>query len=59
MGGRFADSKGALIIWKVESLVEARKIAEADPLVIGDLLTFELREWPVAFDYTQNHPKVH
>ena len=58
MGGRFADLKGALILWRVDSVEEARGIAEKDPLVIEGLLTYDLREWPASFDYTRTPPLV-
>ena len=58
MGGRFVDAKGALIIWRVESVEEARSIAQRDPLVAENLVTYDIREWPPAFDYTKSPPNV-
>lgn len=58
MAGRFADSKGAMIIWDVESFDEVRAIAKTDPYVTVGLVDYELREWPVLFNYTTSPPKV-
>lgn len=58
MAGRFADALGALIIWKVSSFEESRKLAEEDPYFQGKWITYELREWPAIFDYTMNPPKL-
>ena len=58
MAGRFADLEGALILWRVDSVKEARGIAEKDPYVIEGLLTYDLREWPAIFDYTRTPPIV-
>jgi hypothetical protein len=58
MVGRFADLKGALILWQVASVEEARGIAEKDPYVIEGLVTYDLREWPAIFDYTKTPPLV-
>lgn len=57
MAGRFADAKGAMVIWNVSSLDEAKKLAEKDPyLKEGLLKNYELREWPVLFNYTVKPP---
>ena len=58
MAGRFADLKGALILWRVDSIDEARGIAEKDPYAVEGLATYDLREWPAIFDYTRNPPLV-
>ena len=58
MAGRFADARGAQILWNVNSMDEARKLAEEDPFVKESLLTYELREWPVIFNYTVNPPVI-
>jgi uncharacterized protein YciI len=57
MAGRFADAKGAMILWNTTSVNEARELAEKDPYVKQGLVTFELREWPVSFDYSVRPPK--
>ena len=58
MAGRFADEKGALIIWRVSSMEEARSLADEDPYFLDKWITYELREWPAIFDYTVNPPKL-
>ena len=53
MAGRFADAKGAMILWDANSLDEVKDIAKRDPYVKENLLLdYELREWPVLFNYT-------
>jgi uncharacterized protein YciI len=56
MAGRFADSKGALIVWRVDSLNEAKNLAQQDPYIKKGLVKYELREWTLSFDYTVNPP---
>ena len=58
MAERFADGKGAQILWNVGSLEEAKQLAEEDPFVEDNLLTYELREWPVIFDCTVKPPII-
>ena len=58
MAGRFADEEGALIIWRVASMDEAHSLADSDPYYLDGLITYDLREWPVIFDYTINPPKM-
>ncbi|MHB1907547.1 MAG: YciI family protein [Nitrososphaerales archaeon] len=54
MAGRFADSKGGMILWKGDSLEEIKEICKIDPYVKEGLLkNYELREWPVLLDYTK------
>jgi uncharacterized protein YciI len=43
--GRFADSKGGLIIYTASSLEEATKTAESDPYVTSGARTLEVFEW--------------
>jgi uncharacterized protein YciI len=43
--GRFVDGAGGLVIYMADSLEEARKIAESDPLVTSGARTLELHEW--------------
>jgi uncharacterized protein YciI len=45
MAGPFTDKQGGLVLYKTESLEEARKLAEADPVVVEGARTLELREW--------------
>jgi uncharacterized protein len=50
MAGPFTDKQGGLVIYKADSLEEARKLAEADPVVVEGARTLELREWsPLEF----------
>ena len=43
--GRFADSKGGLVIYVAPSLEEAVKIAESDPYFTSGARTLEVFEW--------------
>ena len=43
--GRFADSKGGMVIYMAESLEDAVKIAESDPYVSSGARTLEVYEW--------------
>ncbi|MGN7469360.1 YciI family protein [Brevibacillus sp. SAFN-007a] len=45
MAGPFTDKQGGMVIYKAESLEEARKLAEGDPVVAEGARTLELREW--------------
>ena len=47
--GRFADGTGGLVIYRAESLEEARKLAESDPYVSSGARALELHEWDVKF----------
>ena len=43
--GRFADSKGGMVIYMAPSLEDAVKIAESDPYVSSGARTLEVFEW--------------
>ena len=43
--GRFADSKGGMVIYMAPSLKDAVKIAESDPYVSSGARTLEVFEW--------------
>lgn len=45
VGGGFANQPGGMIIFKAKDLVEAKKIADHDPLIEKNLYTYELHEW--------------
>lgn len=45
MAGPFTDKQGGMVIYKAESPEEARRLAEADPVVKEGARTLELREW--------------
>ncbi len=45
--GRFADGTGGLVIYKAESIEEARKLAESDPYIISGARSLDLHEWDV------------
>lgn len=45
MAGPFTDKQGGLVIYKADSMEEARHLAEADPVVVEGARTLELREW--------------
>lgn len=43
--GPFTDHSGGLIIYKTESLEEAREIAENDPVILHKSRKLTLKEW--------------
>jgi uncharacterized protein YciI len=43
--GRFADGTGGLVVYKAESLQEARIIAESDPYIASGSRSLEIHEW--------------
>lgn len=45
MAGPFTDKKGGMVIYRADSPEEARKLAEADPVIVEGARTLELREW--------------
>ncbi len=45
LSGPFTDRTGGMILLRAASLEEARAIAEADPLVVAGVDTYDLREW--------------
>ena len=51
--GRFADSKGGLVIYIAPSLEEAVKIAESDPYVTSGARTLEVFEWDMKMTLNQ------
>ena len=51
--GRFADSKGGLIIYAAPSLDEAMKLAESDPYVASGARALEVFEWDMKVNPNQ------
>jgi uncharacterized protein YciI len=43
--GRFADGAGGLVVYRADSLEEAKKIASSDPYVMHGARSLELHEW--------------
>lgn len=43
--GPFTDHSGGLVIYKVDSFEEAKKLAENDPAVLEKSRTLTLKEW--------------
>ena len=43
--GRFTDGAGGMIIYKAESLEEAKKTAEGDPYVKSGARSLDVHEW--------------
>jgi len=54
LSGRFADAKGALIIWRVNSLTEAEELARGDPYYQAGLIDYQLREWNLSLKFPEN-----
>jgi uncharacterized protein len=47
--GKFPDGSGGLVVYKCESLEEARQIAESDPYVRNGVRALDLHEWDMKF----------
>ncbi|MHB2036235.1 MAG: YciI family protein [Nitrososphaerales archaeon] len=58
IAGPFADGKGGCILWRVDSLREAERIAKEDPFFKEANSDFTLREWEIDFDYTMKPPVI-
>jgi uncharacterized protein YciI len=43
--GKFTDDAGGLVIYRAESLEQARKIAQSDPYVSSGARSLEIHEW--------------
>ncbi|WP_139491198.1 YciI family protein [Brevibacillus dissolubilis] len=50
MAGPFTDKLGGMVIYKADSMEEAKALAEKDPAVTEGARTVEVREWsPLEF----------
>ena len=47
LSGPFTDRRGGMLVIKAPSEEAARAIAEADPLVLNGVDTYELRHWRI------------
>ena len=56
MGGRFTDLEGSLMVWKAESVEEVEKLASQDPYCVAGVATFNLRQWNLTWDFTEDPP---
>jgi uncharacterized protein YciI len=54
LSGRFADAKGALIVWRISSLSEAEELAKGDPYYHAGLIDYQLREWNLSLKFVEN-----
>lgn len=45
IGGGFQKEKGGMIVFEAKDFVEAKRIADNDPLIKKDLYTYKLYEW--------------
>lgn len=45
--GPFADGAGGLVIYKADSLEEAKELAEKDPYVVNGVRRLEMHEWKI------------
>lgn len=46
-GGGFINNPGGMIIFIAKDLIEAKKVAEGDPLIVRGLYKYELVEWEI------------
>lgn len=47
--GPFTDHSGGLIIYKVDSIEEAREIMDNDPVIVHKTREYKLNEWKSTF----------
>ena len=45
IGGGFSNTAGGMIIFEAKNLVEAKEVADNDPLIKRNLYKYELFEW--------------
>ncbi|AFZ43241.1 YCII-related protein [Halothece sp. PCC 7418] len=48
--GYWGDFGGGMLLFEADSLEEAQKIVENDPLVKNDCVTYELHEWCIVVE---------
>ncbi|MEM0118007.1 MAG: YciI family protein [Conexivisphaerales archaeon] len=56
LAGRFYDKTGSLMVWRANSVEEARRIASEDPYYVNGITTFILKRWNLTWDFTENPP---
>ena len=49
--GKWSDNSGGLLIFRAESIDEARKLVLDDPLVKNQAVQHEVKEWDANFDF--------
>ncbi len=45
IGGGFSNTPGGMIVFKAKDLIEAKEVADNDPLIKRKLYRYELFEW--------------
>ncbi|MEO1132815.1 MAG: YciI family protein [Cyanobacteria bacterium J06639_1] len=48
--GYWAEKGGGMLLFRAESLAEAKAIVERDPLVVAECVEYELHEWVVVVE---------
>lgn len=48
MAGPFLDNSGGIVLYRVKTVEEARKLVERDPAVLSGLLDYTVQPWMVA-----------
>ncbi len=48
--GYWGDFGGGMLLFEADSLEEAQKIVENDPLIKNDCVTYELHEWCIVVE---------
>jgi uncharacterized protein YciI len=48
--GYWGEKGGGMLVFKADSLTEAQKIVENDPLVQNNCVEYELHEWRIVVD---------
>lgn len=44
-GGPFADGSGGLLVYRADSLEDAKRLMSADPACVGKIFEFEMHPW--------------
>lgn len=58
MAGRYDQGNGSMMIWRFDSLKEARDTLVQDPYFRNGLTTFVLKEWGLIWNLTVDPPLV-
>jgi len=49
--GKYSDNSGGLLIFRADSIEEARELVKNDPLVRNQAVAHEVKEWDANFDF--------
>ena len=58
MAGRYDGGNGSLMLWRFDSLKEAKETLTQDPYFKNGFTTFVLKEWNLLWDLTTDPPLI-